>query len=86
MIKDFKVARYNLWLEDLNAKAKDNGLQLRLEKPLLRRQEGDNSTTGGGGGGGGGSKAMGEIVCNFDEDLISLFSEVTYWEKFQGTL
>lgn len=74
VIQDFKTARYNLWLDDLNNKAKDNGLQLRLEKPLLRRLDGDSAN----------SKIGSEIVCNFDEDLLSLFSEVSYWEKFQG--
>jgi len=74
VIQDFKQTRYNLWLDDLNNKAKDNGLQIRLDKSLLRRL--DNSD--------GAGKAGTEIVCNFDEDLISLFSEVSYWEKFQG--
>jgi hypothetical protein len=27
----------------------------------------------------------GEIVCNFDEDLLSILAEVSYWEKFHGT-
>lgn len=74
VVHDFKQARYNLWLEDLNQKAKDNGLQLRLEKPLLRKADGEAAHT----------KVGAEIVCNFDEDLLSLFSEVGYWEKFQG--
>jgi dynein heavy chain len=82
VIQDFKNARYQLWLDDLNAKAKDNGLQLRLEKPLLRRlNDGDNHSTTGNTA----SKTGSEIVCNFDEDLLSLFSEVSYWEKFQGS-
>lgn len=74
VIQDFKQSRYNLWLEDLNNKAKDNGLQMRLEKPLLRRLDESNAA----------NKVGSEIVCNFDEDLLSLFSEVSYWEKFQG--
>ena len=80
VIQDFKNARYQFWLEDLNNKAKDNGLQLRLEKPLLRRlADGEGSTVGG-----GNNKTGSEIVCNFDEDLLCLFSEVSYWEKFQN--
>jgi dynein heavy chain len=78
VIQDFKMARYNFWLEDLSSKAKDNGLALRLEKPLIRRLADTDSTTVNT------SKHSGELVCNFDEDLISLFSEVSYWEKFQG--
>lgn len=75
VIQDFKNARYNVWLEDLNNKARDNGLQMRLEKPLLRRLADENGQV---------SKVGSEIVCNFDEDLLCLFSEVSYWEKFQG--
>lgn len=76
VVQDFKLARYNIWLEDLNEKAKDNGLQGRLDKPLFRRLEADGVAYS--------SKVGSEIVCNFDEDLITLFSEVSYWEKFQG--
>lgn len=73
VIRDFKLARYNAWIDDLNEKAKDNGLNTRLDKPLLRRVEIE-----------GGAKGSTELVCNFDEDLITLFSEVSYWEKFHG--
>lgn len=54
-------------------KAKDNGLLLRLEKPLLERVE--NAAAG---------KGIGEIICNFDPDLLVLFAEVSHWEKFHG--
>lgn len=69
VISDFKQSRYSVWMEDLKLKAVDNGLVTRLEKPLLRR---DDHT---------GTKACTEIICNFDEDLLSLFNEVSYWEK-----
>ena len=105
VIQDFKQARYNQWAADVAEKAKDNGLQVRLEKTLLRRAEphefstagaGAGAATGAGVGAGGGntpapaatqstsSKAGTEIVCNFDEDLLALFNEVIYWEKFHG--
>lgn len=73
VIKDFKQARYNQWVDDLQEKGKENGLLLRLDKPLLRRTDSEGT-----------SKSGTEIVCNFDEDLLALFSEVSYWEKFQG--
>lgn len=74
VVQAFKHARYAVWLEDLNTKARDNGLQVRLDKPLLRRNlEGE-----------GNARAGTEIICNFDEDLLSLFSEVTFWERFAG--
>jgi dynein heavy chain len=47
---------------------------LRLDKPLLRRADIEGVSNKGGT----------EIVCNFDQDLLALFSEVSYWEKFQG--
>jgi len=75
VVHDFKQRRYTSWYEDLNEKAKDNGLQQRLDKFLLRRVESDGASRGGLGT---------EIVCNFDEDLLALFSEVAYWEKFKG--
>ena len=94
VIQDFKLARYNSWLEDLNAKAKDGGLQLRLEKTLLRRANDSggltlsntliNAAATQAEQIGSTVKAGSEIVCNFDEDLLCLFSEVTYWEKFMG--
>ena len=73
VIRDFKLARYNQWVEDLQEKGKENGLLMRLDKPLLRRADSDGAT-----------KSGTEIVCNFDEDLLALFSEVSYWEKFHG--
>jgi dynein heavy chain len=73
VIKDFKHARYNQWIENVNEKARDNGLQLRLEKTLLKRVESDGSV-----------KSGAELVCNFDEDLLTLFAEVMHWEKFHG--
>lgn len=73
VIRDYKMSCYNSWIEGLNEKAKDNGLQLRLEKTLLRRLDSD-----------GGNKSGTEIICNFDEDILALFSEVSHWEKFHG--
>ena len=73
VIQDFKLSRYNQWVDDLQEKGKDNGLLTRLDKPLLRRVDSDSTT-----------KSGVEILCNFDSDLLTLFSEVSYWEKFHG--
>ena len=73
VMRDFKHQRYQQWIEILNEQAKDNGLQLRLDKPILRRMETEAPT-----------KGSVDIICNFDEDLLALFSEVNYWEKFHG--
>ena len=70
-IKTFKKNRFDLWANDLSAKAKDNGLLLRLDRPLLDRVDIEG-------------KGNGEIVCNFDPELLVLFAEVSHWEKFHG--
>ncbi|CAB1114177.1 unnamed protein product [Ectocarpus sp. CCAP 1310/34] len=38
----------------------------------------------GGGAGRAGHLHNQHLVCNFDLDLLALFSEVSHWEKFQG--
>jgi hypothetical protein len=73
VIRDFKQQRYQIWLDILTEQAKDNGLHLRLDKPLLKRVEIEGPVRG-----------SVELVSNFDEDLLALFSEVSYWEKFHG--
>ncbi len=75
VIKDFKEARYKMWMEMLNDKAKDDGLQLRLQKNIMKRAE---ATPGAP------ARQSTELLCNFDEDLLALFSEVSFWEKFHG--
>ena len=69
VVKDYKTARYTLWIQDVEAKAANNGLIERFDKPLLKKLESSNKA---------------EVVCNFDEDLLSLFAEVQYWEKLKG--
>jgi dynein heavy chain len=68
---EFKKNRYEHWIEDLSEKAKENGLQKRLDIPILRRLDPDASL-----------KGASEIVCNFDEELLVLFAEVRNWQKF----
>lgn len=73
-IKKFKANRFQQWADDLSVKAKDNGLIARLDKPLLERVEASSTN----------AKNIGEVVCNFDPDLLILFAEVSHWEKFHG--
>ena len=75
VIKEFKENRYKVWIEQLNEKAKDNGLQARLEKNIMKRSEPALGAS---------SRQSTELLCNFDEDLLALFSEVSFWEKFHG--
>jgi dynein heavy chain len=77
--RDFKLLRYKQWSETLGTSADNpNGLQSRLDKHLLRRADSDGSATTTT------VRSGTEIVCDFDEDIVSLFSEVSYWEKFHG--
>lgn len=86
VVRDFKVNRYQQWMNDLSDKAKDNGLYLRLEKPILARVDNDNNaaTNAPPVAGGPPARQFTEIVCNFDQDLLAIFTEVIYWEKFHG--
>jgi len=77
IIDEFKKGRHDQWSKELSEKAKDttgsgqNGLQERLSKSIMRRADPD-------------AKVGSTILCNFDEDLLALFTEVSYWEKFHG--
>ena len=73
IVKDFKNNRYTTWMNNVETKAKDNGLVSRFDKTLLRKLDTSGKKT-----------TIAEIACNFDEDLLSLFTEVNYWEKFHG--
>ena len=76
-IKEFKQSRYQQWIDVINEQAKDNGLQARLDKHLLRRVEAEPGHSHS-------KTASVEIVCNFDEELLAMFNEVVYWDKFQA--
>jgi hypothetical protein len=48
----------------------------KLDVPLLRRATIEDESEGG--------VKAGLLVCNFNQELLALFTEVSYWEKFQG--
>jgi hypothetical protein len=48
----------------------------KLDVPLLRRATAEDESEGG--------VKAGLLVCNFNQELLALFTEVSYWEKFQG--
>ena len=85
-IHEFKDNRWKQWNLDLTEKSKDNGLYAKLEKPILARVDNESNLAlnSAANAGGGVAKPFTEIVCNFDQDLLSLFTEVVYWEKFHG--
>jgi dynein heavy chain len=60
-----------------NQPGSGGSLNSRLDIPLMARvgQPGVKAT---------GSRAKGELVCNFDQPLLTLFSEVAHWEKVGG--
>ena len=65
------AARYEAWKEHLNTLDSAN-LSDRLLVPLMRRGEQEPE------------KQDALLECNFDANLLALFAEVQYWEKFQG--
>ena len=75
VLNDYKTNRYQAWKEDINALGQGS-LQGRLDTPLMRRasSEGEAAPRS--------SQAL--LECNFDESILALFTEVHYWEKFQG--
>lgn len=69
VVNDFKLNRYQAWVERLNAMDPTNLLK-RLETPLMRRAtpiDEQTSVT---------PIKAGQLVCNFDRDLAALFIEV----------
>lgn len=71
ILREFKLQRYQQWVEHVHSMVDATGLQSRLERPLFRRVTAEGGRTS-------------EIICNFDEELLALFAEVGYWEKFQS--
>ena len=77
VLHDYMTNRYYTWNEKLKALDSTN-LQSRLDSPLMRRAASTDDAPGG-------AKSKDSLLeCNFDEHLLALFTEVHYWEKFQG--
>lgn len=77
VIADFTTARYQAWVDHFN-ELDANALAERLNNPLLRRAGPADMEASGS------SVKPGHLVCNFDHELLELFAEVSFWEKFQG--
>lgn len=69
VVNDFKLNRYQAWVDRLNAMDPANLLR-RLESPLMRRATGLDEQTSVS------PIKAGQLICNFDRDLASLFIEV----------
>jgi dynein heavy chain, axonemal len=79
VLNEFKLNRYQAWVDRVNSMDPGNMLR-RLETPLMRRatpMDEQTSLT---------PIKAGQLICNFDRDLASLFIEVIYWEKFHGEI
>jgi dynein heavy chain, axonemal len=79
----YQHAQHVKWtqqVEELCSQPGSGGsLMSRLDIPLMARvgaPVGSAKATG--------SRAKGELVCNFDQPLLTLFSEVAHWEKVGG--
>eukprot|EP00935_MAST-01C_sp_MAST-1C-sp1_P000961 g961.t1 len=84
-LEDYKQATYKKWCRDLDQMDSAN-LAGRLDNPLMKRMTDRDDV--GRSAGAPQSQALisrgrsGELMSNFDRPLLSLFNEVTYWEKF----
>ncbi len=70
----YRYARHSLWIEHLSfLELGSQWLSVRLNIPLLRwdtsKKKRDN---------------LSYMACNFNEELLVLFAEVSYWERCQG--
>ena len=76
VLDDFKSQHYQHWVETLD-EIDSTELQRRLEQPLIKKitTAAESSENG---------VPIGHLVCNFDQQLLALFTEVHYWEKFHG--
>jgi len=82
-INDFKNGRYEAWKQMLEAMDSSN-LASRLENNLMKRSEAARFVEESLQQNVFSKTASGHLVLNFDQDLLALFTEVHYWEKFQG--
>ena len=76
VLSDFKTQHYQHWVETLES-IDSAELQRRLEFPLIKKitTQAEQHEHG---------VPSGHLVCNFDQQLLALFTEVHYWEKFHG--
>jgi dynein heavy chain len=85
VLNDYKASRYKGWVDSMEA-LDSTMLQARLDNPLMKRMERSAATE---------EVLLGAtpvlnkgkdslLECNFDRGLLAMFSEVQYWEKFQG--
>ena len=76
VLNDFKTQHYQHWVETLES-IDSAELQRRLEFPLIKKitTQAEQHEYG---------VPAGHLVCNFDQQLLALFTEVHYWEKFHG--
>jgi len=76
VLNDFKSQHYQNWVETLE-EIDSTELQKRLEQPLIKKITSVAESNAY-------DVPLGHLVCNFDQQLLALFTEVHYWEKFHG--
>ena len=87
VLRDFKESRFEAWLERVRDWDQAT-LKEKLDRHLMRRAGPEDESAA--------SAARAEarvpadmpaggfLLCNFDEELLSLFAEVQHWEAFNG--
>ena len=76
VLNDFTKMFYQNWVDSIE-KIDSSELQRRLDQPLIKKTTNEQECQDYG-------TKMGYLICNFDKQLLSLFTEVHYWEKFHG--
>lgn len=83
VVGEYKASRYKSWVNSMGA-LDSSTLQAKLDKPLMKKTNRASITE---------REFLAAFTfdvkeiflqCNFDQDLLSLFAEVQYWEKFRG--
>jgi hypothetical protein len=87
----FAAAKYAAWCAQLAAAFGDAaGAEARLDLKIMARYSAKDAKEKKGGGGGEeeeeewGAPRDGELRCNFEPEALAVFTEVAYWEKFNG--
>jgi dynein heavy chain len=77
-LNDFKLQHYQQWVDTLQS-IDSTELQRRLEQSLIKKITSQSEASAHG-------VPLGHLVCNFDQQLLALFTEVHYWEKVSARL
>jgi len=83
VLKGYMTLNYDQWNNAITqATTESTSLANRLDRTLMIKAA--EAAQAGGGKPGARTKSSGYLESNFDKQLLRLFNEVRYWEKFNG--